>query len=193
MHAERNRPYRARLRRVTDHGPARGHEGGLLGRSEGAARLSEPSPGSKSAGHTRCHIADEPLGPLCAWQPFVSGGAVAGRSRSCTGTGDPTTHGDIANIGKSENKPGQKSLLCQAIMDRFFVPAYAFQSRRAQRRSRMPVGHRAAARSVLEGREHDGILDADGQHGSPHHKPTHRSGRPKARTHSKVKRRCRHF
>src|ERR1035437_5568120 len=29
-------------------------------------------------------------------------------------------------------------------------------------RSRMPAGHRAAARSVLDGREHDGILDADG-------------------------------
>jgi hypothetical protein len=47
-------------------------------------------------------------------------------------------------------------------MDDFFVPAYVFQSRRAERRSRMPEGHRAAARSVLDGREHDGILDAEG-------------------------------
>ena len=44
------------------------------------------------------------------------------------------------------------------------VPTYAFQGRRARRRSRMPKGHRVfAARSVLDGREHGGNLDAEGR------------------------------
>ena len=52
-------------------------------------------------------------------------------------------------------------------MDRFFVPTGAFQSRRAERRSSRPNGHRVfAARSVLDGREHGGILGAEGQHQS---------------------------
>jgi len=45
-------------------------------------------------------------------------------------------------------------------VDRFFVPACALDGRRAQRRSRRPEGPRAAARSVLDGREHDGTLAA---------------------------------
>ena len=43
------------------------------------------------------------------------------------------------------------------------VPTCALQSRRAQWRSRMPEGQRVAARSVLDGREHDGTLAADGR------------------------------
>jgi hypothetical protein len=43
------------------------------------------------------------------------------------------------------------------------VPTCAPPRRRAQRQSRMAEGHREAARSVLDGREHDGTLDADGR------------------------------
>jgi len=48
-------------------------------------------------------------------------------------------------------------------MDRFFVPTSALRSRRAQRRSRRAAGHRVAARSVLDGREHDGTVGAEGR------------------------------
>jgi hypothetical protein len=43
------------------------------------------------------------------------------------------------------------------------VPTCAPPRRRAERQSRMAEGHRRAARSVLDGREHDGTLDADGR------------------------------
>jgi hypothetical protein len=43
------------------------------------------------------------------------------------------------------------------------VPTCAPPRRRAERRSRMAEGHRVAARSVLDGREHDGTLAADGR------------------------------
>ena len=49
------------------------------------------------------------------------------------------------------------------------VPTCAFPGRRAQWRSRMTEGHRAlrAARSVLDGREHDGTLDTEGANPIP--------------------------
>ena len=54
MHAERNRRYRARGARVTDQGPARERDTGLLGGSEGTAVRSKP-PDGPSSGHDRCH------------------------------------------------------------------------------------------------------------------------------------------
>ena len=45
---------------------------------------------------------------------------------------------------------------------RFSVPACTIPRRRAQRRSRRAAGHRAAARSVLDGREHGASLDHAG-------------------------------
>jgi hypothetical protein len=61
MHAERNRRYRARVGRMTDHGPAREQDTGRFGGS-GAVRadLSEPSPGGRSPGHYRCHHCGRP-------------------------------------------------------------------------------------------------------------------------------------
>lgn len=61
MHAERNRRYRARVGRVTDHGPAREQETGRLG-GLGAfpAGLSEPSPGGRSPVHYSCHRCGRP-------------------------------------------------------------------------------------------------------------------------------------
>jgi hypothetical protein len=55
MHAERSRRYRARVGRVTDHGPAMEHETGLLRGSEFSEALREPASGGKSPGHSRCH------------------------------------------------------------------------------------------------------------------------------------------
>lgn len=63
MHVERNRRYRARVGRVTDHGPAREHETGHLAGSGAVLVLaapSEPSPGGRSPGHYRCHHCGRP-------------------------------------------------------------------------------------------------------------------------------------
>ena len=50
-------------------------------------------------------------------------------------------------------------------------------SRRARRRSRRPEGHRVAARSVLDGREHDGTLTAAGRRGNSPDRRSSRRGR----------------
>ena len=55
MHAERNRRYRARVRRVTDHGPVIEQETGLLRRFEGSEALREPSAERISPVHSHCH------------------------------------------------------------------------------------------------------------------------------------------
>ncbi len=55
MHAERSRRYRARVGRVTDHGPVMEHETGLLRGLEVSEPLREPSSGRTSPGHSRCH------------------------------------------------------------------------------------------------------------------------------------------
>ena len=55
MHAERNRRYRARVRRVTDHGPVIEQETGLLRRLEGSEALRKPSPERISPFHSHCH------------------------------------------------------------------------------------------------------------------------------------------
>ena len=61
MHAERNRRYRARVGRVTDHGPTSEHATGHLGGSRAVpAGLSEPSPSGRSPGHYRCHHCGRP-------------------------------------------------------------------------------------------------------------------------------------
>ncbi len=61
MHAERNRRYRARVRRVTDHGLAREHETAQWGGTGAVpAGLSEPSPGGRSPAHYRCHHCGRP-------------------------------------------------------------------------------------------------------------------------------------
>jgi hypothetical protein len=64
MHAERNRRYRARVRRVTDHGPAMEHETGLLGRSEGSVALREPSSAGMPSGHNHCHHCGQSASPF---------------------------------------------------------------------------------------------------------------------------------
>ena len=55
MHAERNRRYRVRARRVTDHGPVIEQETGLLRRLEGSDALRELSAERMSPVHSRCH------------------------------------------------------------------------------------------------------------------------------------------
>jgi hypothetical protein len=58
MHAERNRRYRARGQRVTDHGLTKEHEAGPLLRLEGDAASSEPSSSRRAPGppgHQFCH------------------------------------------------------------------------------------------------------------------------------------------
>jgi hypothetical protein len=56
MHAERNRRYRARVGRVTDHGPDQELETGPMGGRNRAAGLNGPAaPGGTSPGHGRCH------------------------------------------------------------------------------------------------------------------------------------------
>jgi hypothetical protein len=55
MHAERNRRYRARMRCVTDHGPAKEPEGPPSPNLDGGARLSQPAPNRKSPGLSVCH------------------------------------------------------------------------------------------------------------------------------------------
>jgi hypothetical protein len=61
MHAERNRRYRARVGRVTDHGPTREPEAGhLCGSRAIPAGLSEPSPSGRSPGNYRCHHCGRP-------------------------------------------------------------------------------------------------------------------------------------
>lgn len=151
MHAKRNRRCRARVGRVTDHGLTREHYTGLKGSRPVRAGLSEPSPGGRSPRHCCCHHFGRPTSTFLRLVALVPGGARAGKPRS--GTAVRSDRPPWAGIGKTENNPGEQSLPCQAAMNRFFVPTYAFQSRRAERRSRMPVGHRAAARSVLSGRE----------------------------------------
>jgi hypothetical protein len=55
MHAERNRRYRARTGRVTDHGPVMEHEAGLLRRLEASKALREPSSERAPPRHGHCH------------------------------------------------------------------------------------------------------------------------------------------
>ncbi len=55
MHAERNRRYRVRARRVTDHGLVTEQETGLLRRFEGSEALREPSAERISPVHSHCH------------------------------------------------------------------------------------------------------------------------------------------
>ena len=55
LHADRNRRYRARRRRVTDHGLPQKHKTGLFRRLEVDAALSEPSPSEKPSRQQHCH------------------------------------------------------------------------------------------------------------------------------------------
>ncbi len=150
----------------------------------------------QAVGHqdtTAVIIAGGPLRLFYAWQRFVPGGSEARRRRSGAAAHDLTAHrDDSAGTGKTENNPGRQSLLCQAAMDRFFVPTYAFQSRRAERRSRMPAGHRAAARSVLDGREHDGSLRRGGTTllATPLNGQASDAGRPHINGETKTRRLC---
>jgi hypothetical protein len=72
-------------------------------------------------------------------------------------------------IWRRDSRPVQRSFFCHTTgslfgqEDHFFVPTCALDSRCAQRRSRRPEGHRVAARSVLDGREHDGTFAAGGR------------------------------
>jgi hypothetical protein len=54
MHAEGSRRYRARVGRVTDHGPVMEQETSLLCGLEVSEPLGEPSSGRTSPGHSRC-------------------------------------------------------------------------------------------------------------------------------------------
>jgi hypothetical protein len=55
MHADRNRRYRARTRRVTDHSPADEHEAGLLDGLAVSNRLKVPwALGRSPGGHMQC-------------------------------------------------------------------------------------------------------------------------------------------
>jgi hypothetical protein len=55
MHAERNRRYRARQQRVTDHGLSKEHEAGLLPGFEGGSALNASSFSRKPPGPWFCH------------------------------------------------------------------------------------------------------------------------------------------
>ena len=55
MHAERNRRYRARMWRVTDHGPAKEPEGRPSFNLDVGATLSQPAPSKKSPELRFCH------------------------------------------------------------------------------------------------------------------------------------------
>ena len=56
MHAERNRRYRVRQRSVTDQGPLKEHEAGLLPGVEAYGPVSERSPSRWPPGIWRCHF-----------------------------------------------------------------------------------------------------------------------------------------
>jgi hypothetical protein len=108
MHAERNRRYRARVRRVTDHGLAREHETAQWGGTGAVpAGLSEPSPGGRSPAHYRCHHCGRPASTfvrlVCLRPRGRRGERIQIRHR------DPTAHRDRAGIDASANNPGQQS------------------------------------------------------------------------------------
>ena len=106
--------------------------------------------------------------------PARRGWSVAGSySRSPRLRGTRKSPG-VNGGAKSVQMAAQKSAISAEFFDptiaslfglvgRFFVPACGLRSRRAQRRSRRPEGPRVAARSVLDGREHDGTLGAGGR------------------------------
>lgn len=91
--------------------------------------------------------------------------------------GDKPVHMAAQESAKSAHLFIRGSLLCSACANRFFVPTCGLHSRRARRRSRRPEGHRVAARSVLDGREHDGTLTAAGRRGNSPDRRSSRRGR----------------
>ena len=56
MHADRNRRYRARQRSVTDHGPPKEHEAGLVPGVKVHSAARERSPSKCPPGNWRCHF-----------------------------------------------------------------------------------------------------------------------------------------
>ena len=64
MHAERSRRYRARVGRVTDHGPDPEPETDLLGERDSTVDRSEPTPAGTSPGRSRCHHCGRPVSPF---------------------------------------------------------------------------------------------------------------------------------
>jgi len=82
MHAERSRRYRARVGRVTHHGPARQQDTGCFWES-GAVRagLSEPSPGGRSPGQHRCHHCGRPTSTFLRLVPLRPRGRRGGTTQ----------------------------------------------------------------------------------------------------------------
>jgi hypothetical protein len=60
MHADRNRRYRARARRVTDQGPAHEPETGPWRGLQGSPAPSDPASSGSSSAQRRCHLCGRP-------------------------------------------------------------------------------------------------------------------------------------
>jgi hypothetical protein len=60
MHADRNRRYRARQRRMTDHGCAREHDAGAFPELEVDSPVTEPSPSGQPPQRRLCHRCGRP-------------------------------------------------------------------------------------------------------------------------------------
>jgi hypothetical protein len=92
MHAVRSRRYRARQRRVTDHGLAKEHEAGPLPRLEVDAALRELPSSRKPPGHRLCHHCGRSTSTflrLSALRPGRHGGKNSLMSRSFLRLGHP--------------------------------------------------------------------------------------------------------
>ena len=80
MHADRNRRYRVRQRSVTDQGPLKEHEAGLLPGVEAHGPVSEQSPSRSPSRDWRCHFCRQ------AASAFVR---LCDRRTAATATGRP--------------------------------------------------------------------------------------------------------
>ena len=82
MHAERNRRYRARMRRVTDHGPAKEPEGRPSFNLDVGATLSQPAPSKNRQNSVSVITAGARRLPFCTGQPFGPDVIVKASARS---------------------------------------------------------------------------------------------------------------
>ena len=92
MHADRNRRYRARQHRVTDHGLSKEHETGPLPGLEVRAALSEPSSSRSSRGYRLCHHCGRSASTflrLSMLRPARHRGKTSHISRYCRGLDRP--------------------------------------------------------------------------------------------------------